>query len=87
MPRQYPFEFRLRASRLVDTMLEDSDISESMAVKSVASKLGVAEESGVGGGARPKSMPERGLEHRVPSMPRSAGSSERTLNYAELMRF
>ncbi|WP_263990163.1 transposase, partial [Mycobacterium conspicuum] len=26
-------------------MLEDSDISESMAIKSVASKLGVAEES------------------------------------------
>ncbi|WP_408632889.1 IS3 family transposase [Mycobacterium conspicuum] len=45
MPRQYPLEFRLRASRLVDTMLEDSDISESMAIKSVASKLGVAEES------------------------------------------
>jgi transposase len=45
MPRQYQLEFRLRASRLVDTMLEDSDISESMAIKSVASKLGVAEES------------------------------------------
>ena len=45
MPRQYPLEFRSRASRLVDTMLEDSVISESMAIKSVASKLGVAEES------------------------------------------
>ncbi len=31
--------------RLVDTMMETSDISEFEAIKSVASKLGVAEES------------------------------------------
>lgn len=45
MPRQYPPEFRQRALRLLDTMMEGSDISEFEAIKSVASKLGVAQES------------------------------------------
>jgi transposase len=44
MPRQYSPEFRHRAVRLVDTMMETSDISEFEAIKSVASKLGVAQE-------------------------------------------
>jgi transposase len=45
MPRQYSPEFRQRAVRLVDTIMETSDISEFEAIKSVASKLGVAQES------------------------------------------
>ncbi|GAT09454.1 transposase [Mycolicibacterium novocastrense] len=45
MPRQYSPEFRQRALRLVDTMMEASEISEFEAIKSVASKLGISEES------------------------------------------
>ncbi|RUP30133.1 MAG: hypothetical protein EKK51_17670 [Mycolicibacterium sp.] len=45
MPRQYSPEFRQRALRLLDTMMETSEVSEFEAIKSVASKLGVAEES------------------------------------------
>ncbi|TXI59875.1 MAG: hypothetical protein E6Q55_20740, partial [Mycolicibacterium mageritense] len=45
MPRQYSPEFRDRALRLLDTTMEASDVSEFEAIKSVASKLGVAEES------------------------------------------
>lgn len=45
MPRQYPPEFRQRALRMLETMMEASDVSEFEAIKSVASKLGVAEES------------------------------------------
>ncbi|WP_407662075.1 IS3 family transposase [Mycolicibacterium elephantis] len=45
MPRQYPPEFRQRALRLLDTTMEDSEISEFEAIKSVASKLGISEES------------------------------------------
>ena len=45
MPRQYSPEFRQRALRLLDTMMEGSDISEFEAIKSVASKLGISEES------------------------------------------
>jgi transposase len=45
MPRQYSPEFRQRALRLLDTMMEASEISEFEAIKSVASKLGISEES------------------------------------------
>lgn len=45
MPRQYPPEFRQRALRLLDTMMEASEVSEFEAIKSVASKLGIAQES------------------------------------------
>lgn len=45
MPRQYPPEFRSRALRLLDTMMEASDISEFEAIRSVASKLGISDES------------------------------------------
>ncbi|OBA65752.1 transposase [Mycolicibacterium elephantis] len=45
MPRQYSPEFRQRALRMLDTMMEASDISEFEAIKSVASKLGISEES------------------------------------------
>jgi transposase len=45
MPRQYSPEFRQRALRLLDTMMEAPDISEFEAIKSVASKLGISEES------------------------------------------
>nr|WP_157897770.1 IS3 family transposase [Mycolicibacterium rutilum] len=45
MPRQYSPEFRVRALRLVDTTMESAEVSEFEAIKSVASKLGVAEES------------------------------------------
>ncbi|GAB5899014.1 transposase [Mycolicibacterium mageritense] len=45
MPRQYSPEFRDRALRLLDTTMEASEVSEFEAIKSVASKLGVAEES------------------------------------------
>jgi transposase len=45
MPRQYSLEFRSRALRLLDTMMEASETSEFEAIKSVASKLGVSEES------------------------------------------
>jgi transposase len=45
MPRQYSPEFRQRALRLLDTVMEASDISEFEAIKSVASKLGISEES------------------------------------------
>lgn len=45
MPRQYSQEFRQRALRLLDTTREASDISEFEAIKSVASKLGISEES------------------------------------------
>ena len=39
MPRQYSPEFRQRALRLLDTMMESSETSEFEAIKSVASKL------------------------------------------------
>ena len=45
MPRQYSQEFRQRALRLLDTTMEASDVSEFEAIKSVASKLGISEES------------------------------------------
>ncbi len=45
MPRQYSPDFRQRALRLLDTMMEASEISEFEAIKSVASKLGISEES------------------------------------------
>jgi transposase len=45
MPRQYSQEFRQRALRLVDTTVEPSEVSEFEAIKSVARKLGVAEET------------------------------------------
>lgn len=45
MPRQYSPEFRQRALRLLDTVMEASEISEFEAIKSVAGKLNVAEES------------------------------------------
>ncbi|BBZ65390.1 insertion element IS6110 uncharacterized 12.0 kDa protein [Mycolicibacterium insubricum] len=45
MPRQYSPEFRQRALRLLDTMMEASDVSEFEAIKSVASKLSASEES------------------------------------------
>ncbi|WP_142279840.1 transposase, partial [Mycobacterium avium] len=45
MPRQYPPEFRQRALRLLDTTMEVSEVSEFEAIKSVAGKLGIAEES------------------------------------------
>jgi uncharacterized protein (DUF2384 family) len=45
MPRQYSPEFRQRALRLLETTREASDISEFEAIKSVASKLGISEES------------------------------------------
>ena len=45
MPRQYSPEFRQRALRLLDTTMEASDVSEFEAIKSVAGKLGISEES------------------------------------------
>jgi transposase len=45
MPRQYSPEFRQRALRLLDTVMEASEVSEFEAIKSVASKLGISEES------------------------------------------
>lgn len=45
MPRQYSQEFRQRALRLLDTKLETSEVSEFEEIKSVASKLGISEES------------------------------------------
>jgi transposase len=45
MPRQYSPEFRQRALRLLDTAMEASEVSEFEAIRSVASKLGIAEES------------------------------------------
>jgi len=45
MPRQYSPEFRQRALRLLETSMEGSDVSEFDAIKSVASKLGVSQES------------------------------------------
>jgi transposase len=45
VPRQHPQQFRQRALRLLDTIMEASEISEFEAIKSVASKLGIAEES------------------------------------------
>jgi transposase len=45
MPRQYSPEFRQRALRLLDTTMEASEVSEFEAIKSVAGKLGISEES------------------------------------------
>ena len=45
MPRQYSPDFRQRALRLLDTMMEASEVSEFEAIKSVAGKLGISEES------------------------------------------
>lgn len=45
MPRQYSSEFRQRALRLLETTMEASDMSEFEAIKSVSSKLGIAEET------------------------------------------
>jgi transposase len=45
MPRQYSPEFRQRALRMLETTLESEGISEFEAIRSVATKLGVAEET------------------------------------------
>lgn len=45
MPRQYSPEFRQRALRLLDTTMETSEVSEFEAIKSVAGKLNISEES------------------------------------------
>ena len=45
MPRQYSPEFRQRALRLLDSVMEASEVSEFEAIRSVAGKLGIAEES------------------------------------------
>lgn len=45
MPRQYSPEFRQRALRLLETTMEASEVSEFEAIKSVAGKLGISEES------------------------------------------
>lgn len=45
MPRQYSPEFRDRALRLLETTMEASEVSEFEAIRSVASKLGISEES------------------------------------------
>jgi transposase len=45
MPRQYSLEFRQHALRLLDAAMEASEVSEFEAIKSVASKLGISEES------------------------------------------
>lgn len=46
MARQYTPEFRQRALRMLDATLESrKDVSESEAIRSVATKLGVAEET------------------------------------------
>ena len=87
MPRQYSLGFRPRALRLLDTMMEASETSEFEAIKSVASNLGVLEESvrrrrrkaQVDAGERPGTTSSEHAE--------TAGSSVRLLNYAGLMRF
>jgi transposase len=45
MPRRYSPEFRQCALRLVDSTIEASEVSEFEAITSVASKLGISEES------------------------------------------
>ena len=45
MTHQYSPEFRQRALRLLDTMMEASGVSEFEAIKSVAGKLNISEES------------------------------------------
>lgn len=45
MPRQYPPEFRQRALRLLDTTMEGSEVSEFEAIRLVATKLSISEES------------------------------------------
>jgi transposase len=45
MPRQYSPEFRQRALRMLETTLESEGISEFEAIRSVAVKLGTAEET------------------------------------------
>jgi len=45
MPRQYPPEFRQRALRLLETIMEASEVSEFEAIRSVATKLSISEES------------------------------------------
>ena len=46
MPRQYPPEFRQRAVRMVETVLEsDAELSEFEAIRRVASKQQIGEET------------------------------------------
>ena len=45
LPRQYSPEFRQRASRLLDTTMKASEVYKFEAIKSVASRLGIFEES------------------------------------------
>jgi hypothetical protein len=77
MPRQYSPEFRQRALRLLDTTMEASDISEFEAIKSVAGKVGISEESVCRWRRKHRSMPESVLVRLVLSMPKSASSSVR----------
>lgn len=86
MPRQYSPEFRQRALRLLDTMMEASDTSEFEAIKSVAGKLGIAENRCAGGGARPRSMPVNVQARPALSMQRYASSGVRMLSCAEPMK-
>jgi hypothetical protein len=77
MPRQYSPEFRQRALRLLDTTPTASDISEFEAIKSVAGKVGISEESVRRCGVKHRSMPESVLVRLALSMPKSASSSVR----------
>lgn len=46
MPRQYPPEFRLKSVRMLETALEaDAELSEFEAIRQVAGKQQVAEET------------------------------------------
>lgn len=45
MPRQYPPEVRQRGLRLLEVTLQDSEVSEFEAIRSVAAKMSLAEET------------------------------------------
>jgi transposase len=75
LPRQYSPEFRQRALRLLDTTMEASEVSEFEAIKSVASKLGISEESVRRWRRKPRSMLVNGPAPPTLSMPRFAGLS------------
>jgi transposase len=78
MPRQYSPEFRQRAWRLLDTTMEASEVSEVEAIKSVAGKLGISEESVRRWRRRAQVDAGQRRVRPAPSMPRSVVSSGRS---------
>ena len=82
MPRQYSPEFRQRALRLLDTMMETSDISSSRPSSRWPANSASRRSRCAGGAARLRSMPVSDPVRQALNMPRFVSFSVKCPNYA-----